>query len=623
MKEFFTFFFACLYLGAFSQTSILYPKSKVILGEENVMVYEPLAGITIPEGAQAKYVFIDGYKTSPLNKIKNKFEFKVKVPDSIRTIIVSVFDKKGNLIDNNFDRGFVLKLNNSEPVKADLDKIKLTHLNGQYFFKLKNSPEKLVEDYENIFRKSPELKEDSFTFYSFYNLLSTVDPEKAKLEATLMAKKLEKKKNENNLIAAENFYTNLLNDFEKGDSLSASILKQYPTGLFAKSKLTQKFFKEANDPTQKADLNVLMQYYSDYTSNYPKEQHDDQITDMMNAVLFKNVIDTKDWARIDDFAKRFNNPMFAAQQYNLSSWEFADGDNITSEGKELNFAEKLATNSLEILETKRNNLGKYEEKSDYDKTLMYYTDALALVLYKQGKYDQAFMEMSKIIDFPFLEDSNRERYILYAENAKGENFVKNYLDNLLKEQNISDKLFDKLATIYRSQNLSLAEIENLRLANKKIATKESREKLMKMYSGDLKAKDFELNNLKGEKVKLSSLKGKIVVLDFWATWCGPCREALPHMQELVKKYDKSEVVFLFVNTMETKKPTEIIKSVNKFITENKYDDLNIVFDLDNDVYKKYLVQGLPTEIIIDKEGNLLSYNIGYDGNLEALINENK
>ena len=113
-----------------------------------------------------------------------------------------------------------------------------------------------------------------------------------------------------------------------------------------------------------------------------------------------------------------------------------------------------------------------------------------------------------------------------------------------------------------------------------------------------------------------------MVLDFWATWCGPCREALPHMQELVKKYDESEVIFLFVNTLETKKPEETKKNVAKFMADNKY-DLNVLFDFNDEVSKKYLVQGIPTEIIIDKEGNLLSQSLGYDGNLEALINENK
>ena len=94
------------------------------------------------------------------------------------------------------------------------------------------------------------------------------------------------------------------------------------------------------------------------------------------------------------------------------------------------------------------------------------------------------------------------------------------------------------------------------------------------------------------------------------------------MQQLVKKYDESEVVFLFVNTMERTKPVETEKKVTKFMADNKY-DLNVLFDHENEVSKKYLISGVPVEIVIDKEGNLLSRTVGYDGNLAAIINENK
>lgn len=609
-------------MALFSQNSKIYPKGKIILGEENTFVYEPTDAINIVDGVAAKYVYVGGYKNSPLIKKQNKYEFTVKVPDSIRTVIVSFFDKKGDLIDNNFDKGFPLTLNNTNPTQANLDKFMLLQNEGSYFFKLNHSKKYFVEEYENVFKKSPKLKDNSLNLHSYLRALSDVDPEKAKSVSKDLAKKFELKNGEKNLIAASNLYEYNLKDSDKADSLSTIILQKYPNGEFAKSKLVQKFFKEANDPTNKADEKVLLQYIEDYKNNYPKDSYTEQLSDQMNGVIFKTVIETKDWKKIDEFTKRFSNKMHAAQGFNASAWKFADGDDISSPGNDLEFAEKLARKSIEIFDEKLKDLDKYQQKSDFDQTFIYYTDALAVVLYKEKKYQQAFDQQSKLIDSPLIDDSNRERYVLYAQKAKGDQFVQNYLDHLLKEQNISDSLFTTLTDIYKSQNIPTTAIEKLREDNKKIATKKSREDLLKYYSGDLKAKDFELTTLKGDKVKLSDLKGRIVVLDFWATWCGPCREALPHMQELVKKYDESEVVFLFVNTMETKKPEETKKNVAKFMADNKY-DLNVLFDFNDEVSKKYLVQGIPTEIIIDKEGNLLSRSLGYDGNLEALINENK
>ena len=102
--------------------------------------------------------------------------------------------------------------------------------------------------------------------------------------------------------------------------------------------------------------------------------------------------------------------------------------------------------------------------------------------------------------------------------------------------------------------------------------------LNKYYGGDLKAKDFSLTNLEGKTVKLSDYKGKIVVLDFWATWCGPCRESLPHMQELVNQYKGKDVEFFFVNTMENY-IYNLLKKNN--ISDNLYHKLSEIYQSKN------------------------------------------
>ncbi|WP_417431291.1 TlpA family protein disulfide reductase [Halpernia sp.] len=618
MKNFTLFIFTFLSIGLFAQNSKIYPKGKIILGEENTFIYEPRKGISVPEGSEVKFVTIVQQKSSPLIKSQNKYEFKIKVPDSIRTIVLSVFDKNENLFDNNFDKGYISILNKSDKSKAELDKLALLQNQASYFYKLKYSKQYYVNQYEKLFKSEPKLKEKPENIFYYLEALFAADEKKAETESLIIAKKLENKNDEKSLMTSRDFYQNFLKDSQKATTLSTLILKKYPKGNFAKNMLMDKFRKEAKE----ADVNTLMQYVSDYKNNYPSGEYDKILTDQMNAVILSKIIESKDWSKIEDFTKRFNCEMNAANVFNLSAWKLADGDDITSDGKDLEFAEKLARKSVDILDNKLNNLGKYEEKSEYNDQYLYYTDALALVLYKEKKYDQAFLEQSKIIDLTNIDDTNRERYVLYAQKAKGDDFVKNYIYNLLKKQNISEKLFTTLSDIYKTENLQTAEINNLKESNKKIETKKSQEKLLKLYSGNLKAKDFELTNLQGQKVKLSDFKGKIVVLDFWATWCGPCRAALPHMQELVKKYDKSEVQFLFINTMEREKPDEIKKKVSKFIADNKY-DLNVLYDFDNSAYKNYLIDGIPCEIIIDKNGNLISRSLGYDSNLEALINENK
>ena len=136
------------------------------------------------------------------------------------------------------------------------------------------------------------------------------------------------------------------------------------------------------------------------------------------------------------------------------------------------------------------------------------------------------------------------------------------------------------------------------------------------------APDFELTTLEGKIVKLSDFRGKTVIIDFWATWCGPCIMAFPGMKKATEKYkDDPNVVFLFVNTFERVPADQWKDHVGKFITNRGFSFMNPVLDIGNQTALTYGVEGIPAKFCIDKDGKVKHKGSGYLGSTDAVFNE--
>lgn len=113
-----------------------------------------------------------------------------------------------------------------------------------------------------------------------------------------------------------------------------------------------------------------------------------------------------------------------------------------------------------------------------------------------------------------------------------------------------------------------------------------------------KAPDFQLKTLDDADVKLSDLRGKKVILNFWATWCPPCKAEIPHMQNFYVSSDKSKVEILAINlTTSEKNP----KSVKGFVKDRNV-TFPVLLDQDGDVGVQYQAITIPTSYLIDSQG---------------------
>ena len=124
------------------------------------------------------------------------------------------------------------------------------------------------------------------------------------------------------------------------------------------------------------------------------------------------------------------------------------------------------------------------------------------------------------------------------------------------------------------------------------------------FSNSAKAPDFNLKDQYGVTHSLENYKGKVIFLNFWATWCPPCKKEMPDVESIYKEYgeNKKDVVILGVNS-------EKENEVKKFLKDKGY-TFPTVIDENSEVMRKYFIQAFPTSFVIDKEGNVYGYAMG-------------
>jgi thiol-disulfide isomerase/thioredoxin len=585
-------------------------------GEKITLNYDP-AG-TVADGKKditAVVYYLDD-KDNPAMDIDLKADGRllsgeISVPATAKAFVIKI--SSGDLVDNNNDKGYVyLIYKDKKPVQgAYVANANILAGLGNYLAKIKADNNEAATFYKKEFALYPQSEKDYQTGYYF---LVARNPGYREI-VTQKISVLEKSSDEKDLILASNLLR-VSKGIKDADSLNAVIKGKFPDGLTVKSDLQKIFFKEK-------DLHKKDSLYNVYITKYP-ENTTDNIQDNLKLLLAIGYLQNFDFINYKKYESQLKDKSALAGYLNNVSWNWA------LEGTHLDDAEKVAKESVDIIATKLDNpvVSSYTSANQAKKNALgsynASADTYAYILWKENKSAEALPYMKAVYDRTSDEENSSEHYALIlagvgqydkALDVISKSMMAGQSSAVLKEELKKDYI--KVKGSENGYDPYLASLERA-----------SKEKIMANLAKTMinqPAPVFTLMDLDGKAVSLGDLKGKVVIVDFWATWCGPCKASFPGMQMAVTKFkDNPNVKFIFVDCWEN--GDNYLPGVKNFIADNKYTfhvlvDEKGADDRQSKVVSTFGVDGIPTKFIIDKNGNIRFKYVGYSGTPEKVLDE--
>lgn len=627
--------FALLLLSlAASAQKFTYQPQNPKPGQSVRFTYNPkgtdLPGKSEPKLAIYHFNFLDNkngvIEIKPIIGKNGLYTGSFVVPETAKALAFMV--KEGSVFESNKKQGYVITVHDKTGKPALGAKHALASVYsglGEYYLGIESNPDKASALINQEWKEFPK------NHYKLYNQYLSVNYQSNRKLLDSSFEQIVKEIRNHPSAKEEDYsflsmYANALKKVELGKEITNQMKTKFPNGSW-KAKDALAALNNMEDLDKRKD--ALDKIVAEHPAK--DERSKNQYSWAYQSIIQSYIKNAKVFS-MEKFLQ-YCSPLSKEDKlslFNNTAWDWAyKKDTLIAEAAELSreatiWAENEIKNPTKPKsEFYTDDLWLESRKS----TFGMYADTYAYILFKQKDYTTALKYAKEGCEANhWANNEYNDRYAEIAEKVLSNSKLIADLSPMVEKNTAGTKTKEVLKNaLTKELGSETAANEQMQTLGKAASLKAKEEIIKKMI--DQPSVDFKLKNLEGKEVQLASLKGKVVVLDFWATWCGPCIASFPGMQKAIDKYKNDpNVAFLFIDTWESQETMEKrTKEVSEFIAKNKY-SFNVLYDEkdtsdDYKVVSAYKVDGIPTKFILDKTGKIRFKSVGGDSNIDKLVSE--